>query len=572
MTEKKNRMKTWKKLCLFSVSIICLLGVSIVLFYKVTNYTGRKAWERYVQECEKQNRTAVSDTERRYLWLKDIQLPPVNESQNFANYPLFQTVSRLENENDNNIGNEELKPWKEVLEPNGVVGYAGKADFHRSRRADYKKFITTERDPEPFPEENVSPYKQRKKSLARMAERSKELKEYLDTHTQEEIAQLMLKRLEPGLSAYQDIQNALEKYTQCYYPFQYKKETWFVLWPLHLDIFEKIAAFGYKKAYANLALGRSDEAVKDILFIMKLADTLSGNPHMRYMVVKRDIYEEVLCVIWEGIESNVWTKNDLKQIQEHLAKTDLYMDILSGTIGERAILNEHFLKEPRFLLFEDPDLSFKEDLLNEIRVNQWGIKDVLDSYYVANRIKNCIPLGWNYRALLEYNKAIDRLLSFFNLEDKCLNMDILPETTNELLNPCQELLSPFPRKINKVPQAVTKYFLGLGISGNRLYGIQRGCEIQSFINMAQISCALERFYLENEKYPDSLDELGELLPKEKLPRDWLDGKPPRMRLTDTGYILWCSGWNFKDDGGTRDTRLIQHLSEPQGDWVWEISR
>ncbi|MBR5737052.1 MAG: hypothetical protein IKX90_00615, partial [Verrucomicrobia bacterium] len=346
----------------------------------------------------------------------------------------------------------------------------------------------------------------------------------------------------------------------------------FMIGTLHLHVLQKIAAFGYTKAYANLSLGRSDEAVKDILFVMKLADTLSVNPHMRYATVKRDIYEEVLCVIWEGIESNAWTKNDLRQIQEHLAKTDLYMDILSGTIGERAILNEHFLKEPRFLLFEDPDLSFKEDLLNEIRVNQWGIKDVLDSYYVANRIKNCIPLGWNYRALLEYNKAIDRLLSFFNLKDKCLNMDILPETINELLNPCQELLSPFPRKINKVPQAVTKYFLGLGISGNRLYGIQRGCEIQSFINMAQISCALERFYLENEKYPDSLDELGELLPKEKLPRDWIDGKPPRMRLTDTGYILWCNGWNFKDDGGTRDTRLIQHLSEPQGDWVWEVAR
>ena len=569
---EKQRMKTWKKLCLFLVGVICLLGISITVFYKVTNYTDRKAWERYVQECEEQNRTAVSDTERRYLWLKDIHLPPVDESQNFANYPLFRTVSRLENENEFSIDNKELKPWKEVLEPNGVVGYAGKADIHRSRRADYKKFITTERDPEPSSEENVSPYEQRKKSLASMAKRSEELKEYLDTHTQEEIAQLMLKRLEPGLSAYQDIQNALEKYTQYYCPVQYEKETWFVLWPLHLDIFEKIAAFGYTKAYANLALGRSDEAVKDILFVMKLADTLSVNPHMRYVAVKRDIYEEVLCVIWEGIESNAWTKNDLRQIQEHLAKTDLYMDILSGTIGERAILNEHFLKEPRFLLFEDPDLSFKEDLLNEIRVNQWGIKDVLDSYYVANRIKNCIPLGWNYRALLEYNKAIDRLLSFFDLENKCLNMDILPETTNELLNPCQELLSPFPRKINKVPQAVTKYFLGLGISGNRLYGIQSGCEIQSFINMAQISCALERFYLENEKYPDSLDELGELLSKEKLPHDWLDGKPPRMRLTDTGYILWCNGWNFKDDGGTRDTRLIQHLSEPQGDWVWEVTR
>ena len=569
MTDKKNRMKTWKKLCLFSVSIICLLGVSIVLFYKVTNYTGRKAWERYVQECEEQNRTASSDAERRYLWLKDLIPPPVDESQNFASYPLFQTVFRLENENNNNIGDKELKHWEEVLEPNGV-GYYGKANFLRSWRADYKKFITTERNPKPSSEENASPYDQRKKSLASMAERSEELKEYLDTHTQEEIAQLMLKRLEPGLSAYQDIQNALEKYSQCCYPIQYGKEKYFVLSHLLFDIVEKIAAFGYTRAYANLVLGCSDEAAKDILFCMKLADTLSADPYLAS--VKRDIYAEVLCVIWEGIESNSWSKDDLKQIQEHLAKTDFYRDILLGTIRERAIVNEHFLKDPRFLLFEDPDLSFKEDLLNEIWMNHWGIKDILDSYYVENRIKNCIPLGWNYRALLEYNKSIDRLLSCFDFENKCPNMDLFPKINRELLNPCQELLKPFPWKINKVPQVAIKYFLGLGISGNHLYGIQFCCEIQSFIGMAQISCALERFRLKNRKYPDSLDELGELLPKEKLPHDWLDGKPPRMRLTDTGYILWSVGWNFTDDGGTRDTRIIQHLSEPQGDLIWEVAR
>jgi len=556
-------MKTWKKLCLFLVSVICLLGISITVFYKITNYTGRKAWERYVQECEELNRTAASDTERRYLWLKDIQLPPVDESQNFANYSLFQTVSRLENQNDNNIGNEELKPWKEVLEPNGV-GYAGKADFHRSRRADYKKFITTERDPEPFPEENVSPYKQRKKSLARMAERSKELKEYLDTHTQEEIAQLMLKRLESGLSAYQDIQNALEKYPQCRYPLQYEKG--FMIGTLHLHVLQKIAAFGYTKAYANLALGRSDEAANDILFVMKLADTLSANPYMIYVAVKRNIYEEVLCVIWEGIESNAWTKNDLKQIQEHLAKTNLYMDILSGTIGERAILNEHFLKDPRFLLNEDPDLSFKEDLLNKIWLNHWSIKDILDPYYVRNWIKNCIPLGWNYRALLEYNKAMDCLIPCFDVGNECLDMNIFPRLNSKLCD------APYSWKINKVPQVATKYFERLGICESCQVSMQGDCKIQSLVNMAQISCALERFYLENEKYPDSLDELGELLPKEKLPRDWLDGKPPRMRLTDTGYILWCNGWNFTDDGGKRDTRIVQLLSEPQGDWVWEISR
>ena len=69
--------------------------------------------------------------------------------------------------------------------------------------------------------------------------------------------------------------------------------------------------------------------------------------------------------------------------------------------------------------------------------------------------------------------------------------------------------------------------------------------------------------------PASLKALGELLPEESLPRDWVNDRPPQIRQTDTGYLLWSAGWDRKDDGGTRS----QEAGAPaEGDWVWEISR
>jgi hypothetical protein len=71
---------------------------------------------------------------------------------------------------------------------------------------------------------------------------------------------------------------------------------------------------------------------------------------------------------------------------------------------------------------------------------------------------------------------------------------------------------------------------------------------------AEVACALERYRLANGRYPASLKALGELLPEESLPRDWVNDRPPQIRQTDTGYLLWSAGWDRKDDGGTRSRK------------------
>ena len=46
-----------KKICWIWLNITCLLVIVIALFYVIENISGRKAWERYVKECEAKSRT-----------------------------------------------------------------------------------------------------------------------------------------------------------------------------------------------------------------------------------------------------------------------------------------------------------------------------------------------------------------------------------------------------------------------------------------------------------------------------------------------------------------------------------
>ena len=63
--------RIWKKICWIWLNITCLLVIVIALFYVIENISGRRAWERYVKECETKNQTAASELEKTYLWIED---------------------------------------------------------------------------------------------------------------------------------------------------------------------------------------------------------------------------------------------------------------------------------------------------------------------------------------------------------------------------------------------------------------------------------------------------------------------------------------------------------------------
>ena len=512
----KNK-KVWKKICLAWLSITCLLGVVIALFYVIENTSGRKAWERYVKECETKNQTAASDLEKTYLWIEDIIPPAVDEDKNFANTPLFNAVFR-----------GELNKWKDEDTAKTWTVLLDRKPWHWYTAPNY--------------------YHVQHTSFGSIVDEATGERVQL---SKEKGAQMICDKLEPCLASLKDIRQTLNEYPLCRYALQYKDG--FDMMLPHLGILKRITDTATQRACANQILGQSDKAAEDLLLAMDLGNTISGEPSMVSVLVRAVIYNSVLNVIWEGMESDSWTQENLEQFQEKLKKVDFWNDMRLALMADRAVMNDCFQNDPRFLLSDF--CSFRVTSFDSYSHDGWDMR----------AIKNIIPLGWCYRVMLGYNKVIDSTLACFDIENKCIKADLFPSVLKELSD-------PVVWNIRGIPADAIELFERVEICKDYPKFIMKCSRAQSFINAAQVACAVERYHMENKKYPDSLAELGELLPEDQLPRDWMINRPLQYHLTDAGYDIWSSGWNGTDEGGVRTlTAFGDKTSEDEGDWVWEIT-
>lgn len=85
------------------------------------------------------------------------------------------------------------------------------------------------------------------------------------------------------------------------------------------------------------------------------------------------------------------------------------------------------------------------------------------------------------------------------------------------------------------------------------------------VNQARIACALGRYHLAHDEYPETLNAL---VPQfiATIPHDVIGGQPPHYRRTADGtFILYSIGWDGRDNGGA------SRKTDAEGDWVWPES-
>jgi hypothetical protein len=101
--------------------------------------------------------------------------------------------------------------------------------------------------------------------------------------------------------------------------------------------------------------------------------------------------------------------------------------------------------------------------------------------------------------------------------------------------------------------------------------VQNMARNQTDVDEALIVCALERYRIANNSYPESLEALSpEFL--EKVPHDIITGEPLKYHRDGGSFVLYSIGWNEKDDGGmTPPTVSTDKPDANEGDWVWQFA-
>lgn len=225
-----------------------------------------------------------------------------------------------------------------------------------------------------------------------------------------------------------------------------------------------------------------------------------------------DLLGASLQPLWEGLVKGSWQKTQLSWFQNRLAAIDLLTEYSQAS--RRGMLNE---------------IAAWERHRAERKKGLWRLTRIFS------------PIGWTYhRQIAIYQLYQNQLKGVVNVGNRYVAYGRL----NQAYRAAVENLN-VPR--GDWPQG---FYLAWQVA-----------RIQNAINLALIACALERYRMDRQEYPQELKQLEAEGYLERLPPDPVNGAPTHYRRNSpSSFVLYSVGGNEKDDGGN---------SRGQLDWVWK---
>lgn len=287
-------------------------------------------------------------------------------------------------------------------------------------------------------------------------------------------------------------------------------------------------------AYTLQALkeGDSESAFRGLKAILVIAKAESPLPMLVDTMIRTVLLKRFVVPLFiDGLVNNVWTDEQLEWFEYAFAQFDLVGELELAMIAERASVIGSMTESEHT---RDSYGIAKVLLESNLRVYVEAMTEVLDAYFDNGSV--------NPNGILVYDQ-IERDLGFE------------AEGIGRL------------RVFFKNSQLAS-----MAMPGINQISMQHA-EVQSYIDMAIISCALIRFQHDNNEYPSSLSAL---IPAyiDSIPRGRVSGIDYHYEQLDDGasFKLWSVGWNETNDAGKvvvrTNKREYQERFPKEGDWVW----
>jgi hypothetical protein len=306
----------------------------------------------------------------------------------------------------------------------------------------------------------------------------------------------------------------------------------------HLAMLKRVTQLLQLRAIAELQDNQSQAALDDIKLMLRLIESLRGEPYLISQLVRLAMLEYDLQPIYEGLAEHQWSDVQLAKLDVELAKLGYLADYQHSMRGERAcaIATIEIVRQTRNLgILEGPN----------------------ENLPVQNALLHLVPSGWFYLndlALAQMNQHV--LLPLADVQDRIVS----PEAERRANDAEIDLATKSPR-VNFIARMIYPALAG---------SVRKFAFAQEAVDLARVAIALERYRLAHGEYPGSLDALAPQF-MEKIPHDIITGQPLKYRREANGqFVLYSVGWNETDDGGvvafTKGQTPAVDIS--RGDWVW----
>jgi len=303
---------------------------------------------------------------------------------------------------------------------------------------------------------------------------------------------------------------------------------------------KRCAQFLQLRTLAELQDGQSAAALADIKLLVRVTDCVRQQPFLISHLVRIAMTAINLQPIYEGLAQHRWSDAQLTELEQVLAKQDYLADFELAMRGEKLTAIETFEKQR---------------ITRESK--QWvessGTNKVVTISY------RFVPSAYFYQTELAFVQMHEQFI--FPLVD----------LTNRVVAPTAL------RRAEAVIQSQMKHYSLYKVQAQMVFpaisaSVTKMAKIQAQLDLARVACALERFRLAHENYPDTLDALAPQFIA-TLPHDVINGQPLHYRRTDDGkFLLYSIGWDEKDDGGKVFLTKSGAVDQKKGDWVWQYPK
>jgi hypothetical protein len=517
----------WRNFKQFLFGGACFATLT-ALFYAEEDWRGKHDWEKHKREWEAKGEK---------FNFADFVPPPVPDDQNFAMAPIFDATDKLasrkwRNEHRNQHPDAGGNPWDtNLVDPLQIdIGRIddwpatrsatnGSGDWQAAKASDLKiwqnYYRTLAATTNLFP---VAPQPQTP-------------------------AQDVLLALGKYDSVIEELRAAGTR-PESRFPLDYDDEDPAEILLPHLAALKRSSQVLQLRAIAELQNGESEKALDDVKLALRLADSIRTEPFIITHLVRIAIFQITLQPIYEGLAEHKWSDAQLAELDAELAKLDFPADYEFSVRGERAahIKIVDWMKQKRSRFWELFGM-FNEDERN-----------LMNNFWLTTEVY-LMPRGWFYQSEIVLSDTQQRWV--IPMVDDA-QQTVSPQNAHKSADAISSLR----------PSAVNLFArLLLPELGNYAMRMAHG---QNSANMARIAIALERYWLVNGNYPDSLDAIAAQFPN-GIPHDIINGEPLHYRRTDDGqFVLYSVGWNETDDGGVVvfDGKKTDRVDISQGDWVW----
>lgn len=502
--------------------VLIVLVTLLALVHAVENFRGKRAWSRYQKDAEARG-VKLDFT---------AHIPaPIPDDENGANTPFIHSWF------------PKPQPGGDPLWPTNY-GYASQLlTVHRRTKGsgaqDDRFFTDLEAWRQAFVNFREEGVKKKKKAETHSHDVERDAKE------QAEAALAVLKELQGHDAALVELR-AMSSRRKVRYPINYKTEEPFSILLPHLAKMKGVVSLLNLRACAELAAGQTNEAFADVKLAFWVCDSFEEELFLISQLVRIAAQQIVTQPVWEGLARHQWTEPQLKELQERFLRVD-FTSALDRTLAEEragSIAAVEWVLTKR-----NPAEAFAMFGSDQLPVNTPQ----------GSLIGWLIPSGWFHYEKANLGIFMDEMTAgAWDLPNRQIHARVVDENNRKLTEKFKR--GPF--------HSIWNHYLFARLLMPALEKTSvRFARAQCTAHQAALACALERFYLAEKKYPDSLDALA---PKylAKIPHEVVSANAMRYTKTANGFTLWSVGWDGKDDGGTL-LRSAKGEGPDQGDWVWQ---